>query len=49
MKMVTKGTIEEKIQALQEKKKSLFDNLIQSGETNLTSLSEEDIRDILSL
>ncbi|MFC5711724.1 SNF2 helicase associated domain-containing protein [Thalassorhabdus alkalitolerans] len=49
LKMVTKGTIEEKIQALQEKKKSLFDNLIQSGETNLTSLSEEDIRDILSL
>ncbi|MCD8501868.1 MAG: SWF/SNF helicase family protein [Bacillaceae bacterium] len=49
VKLVTKGTIEEKILALQEKKKALFDQIIQSGEASLTSLSEEDIREILSL
>lgn len=49
VKMVAQGTIEEKIQALQEKKQNLFDNLIKSGQTNLNSLSEEDIKEILSL
>ncbi|SDH81948.1 Superfamily II DNA or RNA helicase, SNF2 family [Alteribacillus persepolensis] len=49
MKMIAQGTIEEKIQSLQEKKKALFDQVIQSGETNLSSLSEEDIREILEL
>ncbi len=49
VKLVTKGTIEEKIMALQEKKKALFDKVIQSGEGSLSSLTEEDIREILSL
>ncbi|MFZ4454477.1 SNF2 helicase associated domain-containing protein [Salibacterium aidingense] len=49
IKLVSQGTIEEKIQELQEKKKELFDQVIQSGETNLSSLSEEDVRELLSL
>ncbi|MDQ0299960.1 SNF2 family DNA or RNA helicase [Salibacterium salarium] len=49
IKLISKGTIEEKIQALQDKKKELFDQVIQSGETNLTSLSEEDVRELLEL
>ncbi|MFC0525375.1 SNF2 helicase associated domain-containing protein [Pontibacillus salicampi] len=49
VKMIAKGTIEEKIQALQEKKQNLFDTLIQSGEGNLSALTEDDIRDILSI
>ncbi|SFE79324.1 Superfamily II DNA or RNA helicase, SNF2 family [Alteribacillus iranensis] len=49
IKLISQGTIEEKIQALQNKKKALFDQVIQSGETNLTSLSEEDIRELLDI
>ncbi|KGX86330.1 DEAD/DEAH box helicase [Pontibacillus litoralis] len=49
VKMIAQGTIEEKIQALQEKKQDLFDTLIQSGEGNLSALTEEDIREILSI
>ncbi|KGP91425.1 hypothetical protein N780_19580 [Pontibacillus chungwhensis BH030062] len=49
VKMIAQGTIEEKIQSLQEKKQDLFDTLIQSGEGNLTALSEDDIREILSI
>ncbi|WP_240377408.1 DEAD/DEAH box helicase [Bacillus piscicola] len=49
IKLISQGTIEEKIQALQQKKKALFDQVIQSGETNLTSLSEDDIRELLEL
>ncbi|KGX94009.1 helicase SNF2 [Pontibacillus halophilus JSM 076056 = DSM 19796] len=49
VKMIAKGTIEEKIQSLQEQKQNLFDTLIQSGEGNLSALTEDDIRDILSI
>lgn len=43
MKLITKGTIEEKIFALQEKKKKLIDAVIQPGETMLNKMSEEEI------
>ncbi|WP_018924078.1 DEAD/DEAH box helicase [Salsuginibacillus kocurii] len=49
MKLITKGTIEEKIQSLQYKKKDMFDKLIQSGETDVGAMSEEDIREILNI
>ncbi|MFB5661785.1 SNF2 helicase associated domain-containing protein [Alteribacillus sp. HJP-4] len=49
MKLISQGTIEEKIQQLQDKKKALFDQVIQSGETSLSSLSENDIRELLEL
>lgn len=48
-KLIAKGTIEEKIYDLQQKKKSLFDQVIHSSEQMLTSLSEADIREILDL
>ena len=50
IKLITKGTIEEKILALQEKKKILSDKLIEKeGEESLSfqNLSVEDIRELL--
>lgn len=46
MKLVTRGTIEEKIYALQEKKKEIIERVIKPGETMITQLTEEDIRDL---
>jgi len=43
-KLITRGTIEEKIYALQERKKELIDALIQPGENFLTKMSEDEIR-----
>lgn len=44
MKLVTKGTIEEKIIALQEKKRNLIDAVIQPGETLLSKMTKEEIQ-----
>ncbi len=44
IKLVTRGTIEEKILALQEKKRSLIDAVIQPGETLLSKMSPEEIQ-----
>ena len=46
LKFITKDTIEEKIFALQEKKKALIDQMIQPGENFLSKLSEAEIRDL---
>ena len=46
LKFITKNTIEEKIYALQEKKKALIDQMIQPGENFLAKLSEEEITDL---
>ncbi|MCE7791632.1 DEAD/DEAH box helicase [Salipaludibacillus sp. CUR1] len=48
-KMITTGTIEEKIHKLQEKKRDLLDRVIQPGETMISSLGKEDIEDLLDL
>lgn len=48
-KIITKGTIEEKIFALQEKKRGLINNVIQPGENLLTKLKEEEIRELFQL
>ena len=48
-KIITKGTIEEKIFELQEKKRGLINNVIQPGENFLTKLSEEEIRDLFQI
>ncbi len=48
-RLIAKGTIEEKIYALQQKKKELIEKIIQPGETMFNSLSEEDIRELLSV
>ncbi len=47
-KMISKGSIEEKILKLQQLKKELFDNVISSDGASLKSMSEEDIDFILS-
>lgn len=44
IKLIAKDTIEEKIYKLQEKKKSLIDQMIQPGENFLSKLSEDEIR-----
>ncbi|MEK5482628.1 MULTISPECIES: DEAD/DEAH box helicase [unclassified Viridibacillus] len=49
IRLVAKGTIEEKIYELQQKKKHLIDEVIQSGEDSLTSMTEQDIREILMI
>jgi len=49
IKLIAQGTIEEKINELQQSKKELIDQVIQTGETMLSSLSEDDIREILSI
>ncbi|MBR1413622.1 MAG: DEAD/DEAH box helicase [Bacilli bacterium] len=49
IKIISKGTIEEKIADLQAKKKMLSDKIIDADEsTMLDTLSEEDIRTLLS-
>lgn len=49
IRLITEGTIEEKIFELQQKKRELIDKVIQPGETMLSSLSEEDVRELLSI
>lgn len=49
MKLIAKGTIEEKINELQEKKKNLIQAVIESDNENLTMLSEREIKDILMI
>ncbi|ALX49770.1 helicase SNF2 [Lentibacillus amyloliquefaciens] len=49
IRLITEGTIEEKIYELQQKKRELIDEVIQPGESMLSSLSEEDVRELLSL
>lgn len=43
IKLITKGTIEEKIFKLQEKKKKMIDKVIREGQTLISKLSEEEI------
>lgn len=49
-KLVTKGTIEERIIELQDKKKILSENLIEgkTGKENISSLTENDIKKLLA-
>ncbi|MCF7920696.1 MAG: DEAD/DEAH box helicase [Candidatus Cloacimonetes bacterium] len=46
-KTITRGTIEEKIQQLQQSKREMFDNLIEDGQTIMKNLSVEELRDLL--
>lgn len=48
-KIITKGTIEEKIFELQNMKKELINSVITEGETFINKLSEEELMDILSI
>ncbi|MEN2767166.1 DEAD/DEAH box helicase [Ornithinibacillus xuwenensis] len=49
IRLITEGTIEEKIYELQQKKRELIDKVIQPGETMLNSLSEDDVRELLNI
>ncbi|MEK6992516.1 DEAD/DEAH box helicase [Paenibacillus sp. FSL K6-1566] len=49
IRMVARDTIEDKMITLQQKKKDLIDEVIQSGEDWLPSWTEEDIRELLML
>lgn len=46
IKLITKGTIEEKIYKLQQKKRNLSDSVIQSQEVFINTLTKEELEDI---
>ncbi|MGG3985509.1 C-terminal helicase domain-containing protein [Heyndrickxia faecalis] len=49
IRLIARGTIEEKIYELQQKKKELIEKVIQPGETMLNSLNEEEIKELLGM
>jgi SNF2 family DNA or RNA helicase len=49
IKLVAKGTIEEKMNELQDKKRLLIEEIIDSKDKSTTSLTEDDIREILMI
>ena len=48
-RLITEGTIEEKIYELQQNKRELFDQVMQGDESSLSQLTEEDIRQIFQV
>ncbi|GEN56529.1 helicase SNF [Halolactibacillus alkaliphilus] len=49
IRLITEGTIEEKIFNLQQKKRALVNEIIEPGETLLSSLTKDDILSLLSV
>lgn len=49
IKLITQGTIEEKIFELQQKKKEIIDSVIKPGETLLTKMTENDIKELFEM
>jgi SNF2 family DNA or RNA helicase len=49
IRLVTQGTVEEKMYELQQRKKDLIDEVIQSSGEGISSLSEREIRELLML
>lgn len=49
IKLVARGTIEEKMNELQDKKRHLIEEIINSDEKVMSTLTEEDIREILMI
>lgn len=49
VRMISQGTIEEKIYELQQSKRELIETLIQPGDQALSTMTEDDIREILSI
>ncbi|MFY2158028.1 SNF2 helicase associated domain-containing protein [Cytobacillus firmus] len=49
IKLLSRGTIEEKMNELQDKKKNLIEEIIDSNESAAGSLTDEDIREILMI
>ncbi|CAG7619202.1 SNF2 helicase associated domain-containing protein [Paenibacillus allorhizosphaerae] len=49
IRLVTQGTVEEKMYELQQKKKHLIEEVIQPGQESLSTLTEADLREILMI
>ncbi len=49
IKLITKGTIEEKIYEMQQKKKSMIDSVIKPGETMLSKMTEKEIKELFAV
>lgn len=49
IRLVAQGTVEDKMYALQQKKKNLIEEVIQPGQDALSSLTEQEIREILMI
>ncbi|GGG70880.1 DEAD/DEAH box helicase [Paenibacillus radicis (ex Gao et al. 2016)] len=49
VRLISQGTVEQKMYELQQKKLNLLDNLVQPGEEALSALSEQDIRELLQI
>lgn len=49
VRMISRGTIEEKMYQLQQKKRDLIDQIVQSNSEGLTALTEDDVRELLAL
>ncbi|MEN6444604.1 MAG: DEAD/DEAH box helicase [Candidatus Cloacimonas sp.] len=47
-RLITKGTVEEKILQLQESKRELFDTVIEGGQNVLKTMTKEDIKSLFS-
>jgi SNF2 family DNA or RNA helicase len=48
-KLITKGTVEEKILQLQERKKFIFDSVIEDNESPVDQLTWEDIKELFEI
>lgn len=49
LRLVTEDTVEEKMYELQQKKKDLIDEIIRPGQENVSTLTEQEIREILMI
>lgn len=47
-KLITRGTVEEKMLKLQQKKQNLFDNIIENNVNPIKAVSWEDIQELLA-
>ncbi len=49
IRLITQGTIEEKMYALQQQKRDLIDQVVQANDKGLGALTEADVRELLML
>lgn len=49
IRLVTQGTVEDKMYELQQRKKNLIEEVIRPGQEELSSMSEKEIREILMI
>lgn len=49
IRLITQGTVEEKMYELQQKKKNLIEEVIKPGQEALSTLTEQEIREILMI